>query len=196
MDRNRNKSSWWLFTLACKSSPTLSMANGATCSVEGWTFRTPFPSPLQLGRAADSLETKNTNKTFRDRDSQRTQDRGYIGSAKMIGSEVEALTNLLMAHGDKVLSGGQRLALTAALVQKVSAAFSLLVASGSGDLRDFQVVPASSNTRLNALHFLHDFLQRVDSLLVSHGSSTLRGDVELTKFRNLKWVLWRQYSPH
>jgi LKB1 serine/threonine kinase interacting protein 1 len=104
----------------------------------------------------------------------------------MIGSEVEALSNLLKAHGDKVLSGGQRLALTAALVQKVSAAFSLLVTSaGGGNLRDFQVVPASSNTRLNDLHFLHDFLQRVDALLVSHGSSTLRGDVDLAKFRNL-----------
>jgi len=112
----------------------------------------------------------------------------------MIGSEVEALSNLLKAHGDKVLSGGQRLALTAALVQKVSAAFSLLVTSaGGGNLRDFQVVPASSNTRLNDLHFLHDFLQRVDALLVSHGSSTLRGDVDLAKFRNLMWVLYQGF---
>jgi len=106
----------------------------------------------------------------------------------MIGSEVEALCSLLKAHGDKVLSGGHRLALTAALVQKVSAAFSLLVASTGADLHDFQVVPASSNSRLNDLHFLHDFLQRVDALVVSHGADTLQGDVDIAKFRNLKYV--------
>ncbi|XP_059491192.1 serine/threonine-protein kinase 11-interacting protein isoform X2 [Neocloeon triangulifer] len=118
----------------------------------------------------------------------------------MIGSDVQALSSLLRAHGDKILSGGQRLTLTAALAQKLSAAFCLITSSAeqqNNDSLSFQVVThSSSNARLHDLHFLHDFVQRVEALKLTHGSDTLQGNLDLAKFRNLKHLELEKVPLH
>ncbi|XP_065348714.1 serine/threonine-protein kinase 11-interacting protein isoform X1 [Cloeon dipterum] len=118
----------------------------------------------------------------------------------MIGSDVQALSSLLKAHGDKILSGGQRLALTAALAQKLNAAFFLITAP-SDQMNDdsllFQVVThSSSNAKMHDLHFLHDFVQRVEALKLTHGSDTLQGNLDLSKFRNLKELTLERIPLH
>jgi hypothetical protein len=102
----------------------------------------------------------------------------------MEGAELLHLANLLRQHGDKILNGSHQLSLTATLLQYMNNAFCMVVEHDTHS--SFQVIH-TTNTKLHDLHFLHDFIQKVEGLVISHGATTLKGNVDISKFRNLRY---------
>ncbi|KAF4519903.1 hypothetical protein B566_EDAN008279 [Ephemera danica] len=111
----------------------------------------------------------------------------------MESSEITKLALLLRQHGDKILNGNHQLALTATLLQYLNNAFCMVVEHDENS--SFQVIH-TTNSKLHDLHFLHDFIQKVEGLIISHGASTLKGNVDISKFRNLRYLELRRVPLH
>lgn len=111
----------------------------------------------------------------------------------MESSEITKLALLLKQHGDKILNGNHQLALTATLLQYLNNAFCMVVEHDENS--SFQVIH-TTNSKLHYLHFLHDFVQKVEGLIISHGASTLKGNVDISKFRNLRYLELQRVPLH
>ncbi|XP_046739064.1 serine/threonine-protein kinase 11-interacting protein isoform X2 [Diprion similis] len=102
--------------------------------------------------------------------------------------EIIELARLLRQNGDKVLSATSKLSLSTSLLSNLNEAFTLIVEENEDLESSFQVCNSSKIDIFRDLKFLHDFVQKTISLKITHRLSDRKTNVDITKFRHLKYL--------
>ncbi|XP_043287960.1 serine/threonine-protein kinase 11-interacting protein isoform X2 [Venturia canescens] len=106
--------------------------------------------------------------------------------------EILELARLLRKNGDTVLSGASKLSLSTKLLHNLNDAFSIIVDDKQEIDSSFQVCNSSKNDVFRNIKFLHDFVQKTIWLKVSHNCNDPRIPVDISKFRQLRFLELRK----
>ncbi|CAN8014702.1 unnamed protein product [Ixodes persulcatus] len=123
---------------------------------------------------------------------------------------IHGLAVFLREHGDVVLNGTRRLALTTSCLNELNYLFRQLLDGQENESFD---VPAGYGGNSDFMHdvlFLHDFMQKTGSLKVHpdtgevqpahtsivQSSQTIQGSLDLSKFHGLKILELKRVPPH
>lgn len=108
--------------------------------------------------------------------------------------EIMELARLLRQNGDKVLSATSKLTLSTSLLNDLNEAFTLIVDQNEDLESSFQVCNSSKTDIFRDLKFLHDFVQKTISLKITHRSNESRTNIDITKFRHLRYLELQKVS--
>ncbi|XP_046416522.1 serine/threonine-protein kinase 11-interacting protein isoform X2 [Neodiprion fabricii] len=102
--------------------------------------------------------------------------------------EIIELARLLRQNGDKILSATSKLSLSTSLLNNLNEAFTLIVDENEDLESSFRVCNSSKIDIFRDLKFLHDIVQKTISLKITHRPSDCKTNVDITKFRHLKYL--------
>lgn len=110
--------------------------------------------------------------------------------------EIVELVKLLRQNGHKILSASGKLSLSTKLLHSVNEAFSLIIVDSDDETLDtsFYVCNTSKIDVFHDVKFLHDFVQKVVGLKVTHYSSDPKVTIDICKFRHLKYLELKKVS--
>ncbi|XP_020279249.1 serine/threonine-protein kinase 11-interacting protein isoform X2 [Pseudomyrmex gracilis] len=107
---------------------------------------------------------------------------------------VVELAKILRQNGDELLSASSKLSLSTKLLNSLNEAFSLIVVESEELDTSFHVCNSSKIDIFHDVKFLHDFVQKIVGLKVTHCSSDVRVIIDISKFKHLKYLELRKVS--
>ncbi|XP_064643922.1 serine/threonine-protein kinase 11-interacting protein-like isoform X2 [Lineus longissimus] len=108
---------------------------------------------------------------------------------------IRELTHLIHTKGNSILSGTCKLSLTSVSLSILNERFKQLP-EYDGSSNSQNTARTGMADSMEDIKYLFDFLQKITSLKVIHGSSTIQGQVRLHQFKNLQCLEVKKVPVH